>query len=286
MEAVKFVEGSDTLIEGLAIPYGGPLAGKDLQGEDFGPDTDLALDWFPAGRPVIYHHGVDGGLKTTVQGRQIEHTETDEGIWARAQLDASAKYHATVSRLVRSGKLFFSSGSMTHLVDVDQETGHIKRWPWVELSLTPTPANPLAVVHAVKAADILDHLAAADLAVPAGLIAEALKALDSTDPEAGTVPSALEAKAGRVSDAVAEFREHARESFEMRAKAGRVLSAANRDRITAALASREAVLAAYADLEALLAETDPDAKSLDLSFINDVAETLARAGLVTQGDLT
>jgi hypothetical protein len=45
----------------------------------------------------------------------------------------------------------------------------------------------------------------------------------------------------------------------MRAKAGRVLSAANRDRIAKALASKEAVLGAYADLEALLTETDPQA---------------------------
>lgn len=182
MDAVKFVEGSDSLIEGLAIPFGGPFAGKDLQGEDFGPDTDLALDWFPDGRPVIYQHGLDGALKTFVQGRQVDHTLTDEGVWARAQLDVSAKYHATVSRLVKAGKLFFSSGTMPHLVDTDDE-GHIKRWPWVELSLTPTPANPLAVVHAVKSTDLIERLAAADLAVPADLIAVALKSLDVLPPD-------------------------------------------------------------------------------------------------------
>src|SRR5688572_11577720 len=56
--AVKFVDGSDTLIEGLAVPYGGSFGkGKDLHGEDFGPDTDLALDWFPEeGRPFLFHH--------------------------------------------------------------------------------------------------------------------------------------------------------------------------------------------------------------------------------------
>lgn len=281
LRAVKFVDGSDDLIEGLAIPFSGPLAGKDLDGEDFGPDTDLALDWFPQGRPLTYNHGTDRTMKTAVQGRQVEHEITDEGVWARAQLDKSAKYHSAVSRMVAAGKLFFSSGSMPHLVEVDGD-GHIKRWPWVELAMTPTPANPLAVLHYAKASDIVDRLAALDLTVPAPLIALALKALDSEDPEAWTVPSALEAKAGRVSAAVAEFRDHARESLDMRAKAGRVLSGANRDRINAALASREAVLSAYEDLEALLAETDPEAKSAALASLDrEVAETLRRAALAT-----
>ena len=50
MDAVKFVADSEDRIEGLAIPFGGPAGGKDLQGETFTKDTDLALDWFPEGR--------------------------------------------------------------------------------------------------------------------------------------------------------------------------------------------------------------------------------------------
>lgn len=276
LRAVKFVEGSDSLIEGLAIPFGGPIAGKDLDGEDFGPDTDFAFDLYPQGRPVIYHHGLDAAMKTAVQGRQITHEVRDEGVWAQVQLDKSAKYHATVARMISGGKMFFSSGSIPHLVEVEAD-GHIKSWPWTELSLTPTPSNPWAAT-AFKSADLMDHMVEAGIAPSAELIALALKALDQSDPEAVTVPSPLEAKAGRVSVAVAEFRDHALESVEMRAKAGRVLSTANRERIAAALASREAVLSAYADLEALLAETD--SKAIDTAFLHDVAHTLARAALV------
>ena len=57
LQALKYAEGSDDIIEGLAIPFGGPNRGKDFDGEDFGPDTDFALDWFPQGRPLVYHHG-------------------------------------------------------------------------------------------------------------------------------------------------------------------------------------------------------------------------------------
>src|SRR6185369_3952287 len=175
LQALKYAEGSDDIIEGLAIPFGGPNRGKDFDGEDFGPDTDFALDWFPQGRPVVYHHGKDSDLGPTVQGRQFEHEMRDEGVWAKAQLDKSARYHATVDRLVRAGKLFFSSGSMPHLVQGTKD-GHITRWPWVELSLTPTPSNLWAAAHHTKASDLIEALAAAELAVPAELVAEALKA--------------------------------------------------------------------------------------------------------------
>jgi hypothetical protein len=94
----------------------------------------------------------------------------------------------------------------------------------------------------------------------------ALGAVLSDDRNASPDPDSLDDKAGRVSAAVDEFRDHARAAAEMRTKAGRVLSASNRERIAKALASKEAVLTAYGDLEALLAETDPEAaaKSADL----------------------
>ncbi len=277
--AVKFVKGSDTLIEGLAIPFGGPIAGKDLDGEDFGPDTDFALDWFPHGRPVIYHHGVDSAMKTAVQGRQLEHEITDEGLWARAQLDTSAKYHATVSRLIAAGKLFFSSGAMSHLVETD-EAGHIKRWPWMELSLTPTPANPLAVVHAVKASDVIDHLAAADIAVPADLIAAALKALDATPSDNDALPDG--AKFADLVDRLSvDGPAWVKARMDWYAKSGRVLSAATRERLTAhpnalrqladdlddLLSSVDGDKSASPDLFALLAETGTiDEHSFDLDL--------------------
>ena len=156
MEAVKFVDGSDNLIEGPGIPFGGPLVGRDGQGRDlhgefFTAKTDLALDWFDA-RPLLYHHGLDGDLQIVPVGVvKSWETKADVGVWTQAQLDESNEYFDAIRDLVRQGKLFFSSGSMPHLVKTDRKTGEIVRWPWVELSLTPSPANPYATVDEATA---------------------------------------------------------------------------------------------------------------------------------------
>jgi hypothetical protein len=172
VHAVKFVDGTDNIIEGLAIPFGGPFAGKDLHGESFGPDTDLALDWFPEeGRPTIYNHGLDGEAKTTLVGRQIEREARDVGHWVKVQLDKRNRYFEQIAQMVRDGMLSFSSGAVPHLVKTSAD-GAIKAWPWVELSLTPTPANPDAAVYAVKSSDAIEHIAS----VPGTAVPSALKA--------------------------------------------------------------------------------------------------------------
>lgn len=277
MDAVKFVDGSDDLIEGLAIPFGGPFAGKDFDGEDFGPDTDFAFEWFPNGRPLIYGHGLDGAMKTAIQGRQAEHEVREEGVWARAQLDASAKYHATVSRLIGEGKMFFSSGSVPHLVRSTKD-GHITHWPWVELSLTPTPANPWAAVHPVKSTDLIERLADAGISPSPQLIAAALKALDSIPSDDDMcLPAGLKFAdhADRLLVDVEEFRDRLSGLVEVRAKSGRVLSATTRERLLRHPASLRELAD---DLDGLLAEADADkTKTVDLGLLHQVAETLRRA---------
>ena len=61
--AVKFVDGSDDTIDILAIPFSGPIAGKDTDGEFFSERTDLCLDWFPTERPLLYDHGTDSQVR-------------------------------------------------------------------------------------------------------------------------------------------------------------------------------------------------------------------------------
>lgn len=146
-KAVKIASETDRYveIEGLAIPYIGPLEGnKDFDGERFTKDTDLCLEWFPAGRPLLYHHGHDEKMSTMPIGRQVKSWELDAGRWASAQIDKSGQYWEEIKELVAQGRLFFSSGALAHLKLVDDD-GNIQRWPWAELSLTPTPANPYAV---------------------------------------------------------------------------------------------------------------------------------------------
>jgi hypothetical protein len=224
MHAVKFADGSDNIIEGLAVPFGGPFGGKDLDGESFGPDTDLALDWFPEeGRPVIYHHGLDEGMKTALVGRQIGREIQDAGHWVKVQLDKRNRYFEQIAQMVRDGLLSFSSGSIPHLVATD-ESGSIKSWPWVELSLTPTPANPDAAVYAVKASDAIEHIAAVRSTVPEALKAAVDPIEDGfTEPthEGGTEAESLADHSERVSREVKAWVERLSSRMDAREREGR-----------------------------------------------------------------
>jgi cation transport regulator ChaB len=279
--AVKSV-GPDT-IEGLAVPFS-----VDTDGERFTPQTDLCLDWFgKSGRPLLYDHGLERTGRgapdpgTVKMGMQVEYEERPDGLWAQAQLDRNNRYRKAVDRLIGDGALGFSSGSMGHLARVNKASGIIERWPWVELSMTPIHANLDTVVHHyVKSSDLFSHLEDTDTDITSFLKAALGAVLDderNADPDTGS----LDDKAGRVSAAVDEFRDHVRAAADMRAKAGRVLSAANRDRIAKALASKEAVLAAYSDLESLLSETDPQAadaaKAALWQAVIEAEVTLARS---------
>lgn len=231
MNAVKFAEGTDNIIEGLAIPFGGPFAGKDLDGEDFGPDTDLALEWFPEeGRPVIYHHGLDEGMKTALVGRQIAREVQEAGHWVKVQLDKRNRYFEHIAQLVRDGKLAFSSGSLSHLVQAEKN-GHIKAWPWVELSLTPTPANPDAAVYAVKASDAIEHIASVpgtDVPAPLKAAVDAIEdGFTEQTPEGDSEPETLADHSQRVLAEVKAWVERIEARAEFRAKSGRELSKAN-----------------------------------------------------------
>ena len=87
--AVKFADKAETIVQGLAAPYGGPFGGKDLDGEFFSKSTDFAMDWYPDGIPLLYHHGHDADLETMIVGRVKAREMTDDGMWAEAQPDTS-----------------------------------------------------------------------------------------------------------------------------------------------------------------------------------------------------
>lgn len=149
LSTVKALNAEEGRLGGYLVVWGDATM-RDLQGEFFTQDTDFALDWYEA-RPMLYHHGLDGNLKSAVIG-QIDTLRADEiGIWAEAQLDMHKSYVRAVQRLVDKGILHWSSGSLAHLVEVADD-GHIKRWPLVEGSLTPTPAEPRRTdVSSIKA---------------------------------------------------------------------------------------------------------------------------------------
>lgn len=264
MYAVKFAEGSTDIVEGYGIPYGGPIAGKDFDGEHFESDVDLCLPWFgETGRPALYGHGLNPATKAEVVGRQISLEDRDAGKWVQVELDKNSRYRDRIDQLVGKGALSFSSGAMPHLVQTTKD-GKITRWPWVEISLTPTPANPFAAVYAVKSSDMADHFAAANIDIPDPLVA-ALKALDEwaairDDSPAG---SSYADESDRLLDALKAFTERTQGLANVRAKAGRTLSSANRDRLNGHVETIESAMASMrktmADIRGLLAATDPEA---------------------------
>lgn len=155
------------VISGLAIPFGG----KDLDGEYFDSETDLHLSWFEPdqGRPILYHHGLNAETGVAVVGRQTALKITAEGAWIEAQLDARSRYVARIQALLARGALGFSSGAMGHLARTLKD-GRIVSWPWVETSLTVSPANARAVVYAVKStAEAIAHIGAAGTRIPVQL---------------------------------------------------------------------------------------------------------------------
>ena len=154
MYAVKFYDEEKGIIEGLGIPYGGPLRtdvkdlGKDLQAEFFSDKTNFKSAWYDGksvkSMPELYHHGFDEELKDAPIGEVIDVQDTPQGKWVKVQLDKANKYYESIKRLVKAGKLLFSSGAVPEGVKKAPD-GFIEAWPWKEMSLTPSPANPLAM---------------------------------------------------------------------------------------------------------------------------------------------
>jgi len=140
----------------LAIPFGGPFKGKDMDGEFFSPNTDIKASWFRE-RPVLFHHVMDQTIKDGDLGTQELDTKADdEGWWSTIWLNRAAQYWKQVDALLQAGKMYGSSGAVAHLVRKDHKTGEILVWPHAEQTLTPTPANPYARVTASKAISAFD----------------------------------------------------------------------------------------------------------------------------------
>ena len=127
---------------------------KDLTGEFFDRHTkDLDVIFKAVGRlPYLYQHGLDGKMKTRVIGTVDVLEYDDTGLWYESQVKAADEYDEQVMRLIREGKLKSSSQTLSSGRAV-AKSGHIDRWPIVEISATPTPAEPrMRPVEEVKSA--------------------------------------------------------------------------------------------------------------------------------------
>ena len=151
MEALKAEQLTGSKWRLLAIPFGGPFEGKDFDGEYFSANTDIKPHWFKA-RPVIFHHGQDAQAKDEDYGEQeLDEEPSSDGWWSTVWLNRSARYAAQVDSMLRAGKMYGSSGAISHLVRKNQKTGEILVWPHAEQTLTPTPSNIFARITPAKA---------------------------------------------------------------------------------------------------------------------------------------
>lgn len=168
----------------LAIPFSGPIRGKDLDGEFFDSSTDIKPDWFDA-RPVLWHHGTDPfGMGTTLLGKADNLGAKDgsdgpdeDGWWVDLWIRAGERNAARVKALAERGApLYGSSAAIPHLVK-RAKGGRIEVWPYIEQTLTTAPANQRSS-FATSMKAVLDDFTSAQITVP-DLLREVLTELDT-----------------------------------------------------------------------------------------------------------
>lgn len=122
-------------------------------------DPDLTEDFFdaetvinaPDSLPVLYQHGMDTMIGKSVLGTAKTRRD-DVGLWVEAQLNLRNEYEQAIYALAEAGKLGWSSGALSHLVEREPagKSYRIKSWFIGEASLTPTPAEPRNNVVSIK----------------------------------------------------------------------------------------------------------------------------------------
>ena len=153
----------------LGVPFGGPIDGRDLDGEAFTPETDI---WLKPGDKVnlTYYHGFDPDkigekqANPALIGRATYVGADERGHWFEPVLDIE---EPLAQRLMKAEitELRASSGAINHLVRKDAG-GLIRVWPVGELALFDInewrrPANDFAVIEA-KTEKIAEAIPEAD----------------------------------------------------------------------------------------------------------------------------
>lgn len=189
---------SDDHFRLLAIPFGGPIGGRDLDGEYFTRNTDIKADWFPE-RPVLWHHGQDSHLGDTVIGKATNLTLEDDGWWVDVWIKHGERRAELVKQLASKAPIYGSSGTISYLRKATK-AGEITVWPYVEQTLTTSPQNALSVARPAKA--ILEDYQSAfiPLREPVKALLDSVANLDNlgTDLPLTSGQGEAVAKAGRV----------------------------------------------------------------------------------------
>ena len=132
------------IVEGYLVRFGGP-DNTDLEKDYFTKNTDFGMEFINGDAHKLglyYNHGMDKMLGTKKIGYGTIKM-TNEGLWYQAQLDMADEYAKMIYELAQKGKLGFSSGAASHMVERTPvgKSFEIKRWNLAEASLTPQPAE-------------------------------------------------------------------------------------------------------------------------------------------------
>jgi HK97 family phage major capsid protein len=121
----------------------------DLANDYFSSQSDVR---FPSEIDVYYNHGMDETIKKRVIGRAKLSRLDNADVWAETQLNMRDEYEKRIYELAEAGKLGYSSGALSHLVEREPvgKSYHIKTWVIGEASLTPTPAEYRNTVRTIK----------------------------------------------------------------------------------------------------------------------------------------
>jgi hypothetical protein len=87
--------------------------------------------------------------------------------------------------MIRAGKAYGSSGSISHLVKINHRTGEILVWPHAEQTVTTVPVNRLSRITASKA---IDHFTSAGIELDPA-VRDVLTELDSTSDLGSDLPT-------------------------------------------------------------------------------------------------
>lgn len=147
-EQVKAISETDRYLTvgAYGLRYANPKE-HDLTGEWFTRETDFG-PFGGNGVVATFHHcqpvGEEPAVKALAQRvfRPVEAVQDDIGIFVKHVLDMADDYEAAVAELVKAGKLIWSSGTASHMVLKEEDSGEIKRWHILEWAYTPTPAEP------------------------------------------------------------------------------------------------------------------------------------------------
>jgi hypothetical protein len=160
MDPIKASVLDDDHFRLLAIPFGGPIGGRDLDRQRFTPQTNVYPDLLPA-RLVDWHHGQDPLMRRTVFGKAVLDDEPEEdGWWVDVWIDHGQKRLKLIQRLAEKQPIYGSSEALWVKADAD---GNITDWPYWRQTLSTSPQNTHSVIRSAKA--VLDDFSTAGIAV-------------------------------------------------------------------------------------------------------------------------